>query len=220
MNLAAIPLTIYIGMTFLEDKKYLFISLLIMLECMASFFLKFEGRNPKAKELVLIASLCALGVAGRLAFVMLPQFKPVIAVVILSGTAFGAETGFLVGAISMLASNIFFGQGPWTPWQMFSMGVIGFLAGLVFYKGRVPGNKWFLCGFGFIAAIVVWGGIMNPASALLAGLELNRGVLAANYISGFPMDLVQAAATVFFLFFGAEPVLEKLERVKLKYGIG
>lgn len=219
MNLVAIPVTIYFGMAFLDDKKYLFISLLIMFECMAPFFLIFEGRNPRARELVMLAALCALGVAGRLVFSMLPQFKPVMAIVILSGAAFGAETGFLVGAITMLASNLFFGQGPWTPWQMFSMGLIGFLSGLLFFTAALPKKKCYLCGFGFLAAMVIWGGIMNPASALLAGVELNKGVLVSYYIYGFPMDLVQAAATVIFLFLGAGPVLEKLERVRVKYGI-
>lgn len=99
-----------------------------------SVFLVFEGRHPKARELVIISVLCAIAVAGRLAFTMLPQFKPVVAIVIISGVAFGGESGFLVGAVSMLVSNLMFGQGPWTPWQMFAAGIIGFIGGILFKK--------------------------------------------------------------------------------------
>lgn len=72
---------------------------------------------------------------------MLPQFKPVAAIVIISGVAFGGETGFLVGAITAFVSNFFFGQGPWTPWQMFSFGIIGFLAGIMFQKAFYARQK-------------------------------------------------------------------------------
>ena len=112
MILLLIPVTLFIGVYYLQDKKYYFISLLILLETMLPFFLVFEGRKPQARELVIIAVLCALGVAGRAAFFMLPQFKPVMALTIIAGVAFGGETGFLVGSMTMLASNVMFSQGP------------------------------------------------------------------------------------------------------------
>ena len=127
--LLLIPLTLFVGVYYFAGRKYYFISLLILLECMLPFFLIFEGRKPQARELVPIAVLVALNVAGRAAFFMLPEFKPVVAMTILAGVAFGGETGFLVGAMTMLVSNMLFSQGPWTPWQMFSMGIIGWLAG-------------------------------------------------------------------------------------------
>ena len=180
----------------------------------------FEGRKPKPRELVTIAVLCAIGVAGRSAFFMLPQFKPVMALVIISGVAFGGETGFLVGAVTMLVSNILFSQGPWTPWQMFSMGIIGFLAGILFRKGLLRRSRGSLSAFGAFAAIFIYGGIMNPASALMySGTNLSWKLLMAYYVSGLPMDLVHAAATVIFLLLAAEPMLEKLDRIKVKYGL-
>ena len=121
--LLLIPLTLFVGVYYFAGRKYYFISLLILLECMLPFFLIFEGRKPQARELVLIAVLVALNVAGRAAFFMLPEFKPVVAMTILAGVAFGGETGFLVGAMTMLVSNMLFSQGPWTPWQMFAMGI-------------------------------------------------------------------------------------------------
>ena len=217
--LLMIPLTLYIGVFYLDNKKYYFISLLVLLECMLPFVLIFEGRKPQARELVIIAVLCAIGIAGRAALFMLPQFKPVMAVTIIAGVAFGGETGFLVGAMTMLASNVLFGQGPLTPWQMFSMGIIGFLAGILFRKGLLRRNRGALCVFGALAAILIYGGIMNPASALTWVGELNEKVLLTYYISGLPFDCIQAAATWLFLWFGAEPMLEKLDRVKVKYGV-
>ena len=166
-----------------------------------------------------MATLCALGVAGRAAFFMLPQFKPVLALTIISGVALGGETGFLVGAVTMLASNVLFSQGPWTPFQMFAMGIIGFLAGVLFRRGWLRRSRAALCVFGAIAAVVIYGGIMNPVSALLYARTLEWKVIAAYYVTGFPVDCVHAAATVFFLWVLAEPMLEKLDRIKVKYGL-
>ena len=217
--LLLIPLTLFVGVYYLDGKKYYFISLLILLETMLPFFLIFEGRKPQARELVIIAVICAVGVAGRAVFFMLPQFKPVMALAIIAGVAFGGETGFLVGAMTMLASNVLFSQGPWTPWQMFCMGIIGFLAGVLFRKGWLRRSRVSLCIFGALAAILIYGGIMNPASALIWSMELNWKVLITYYISGFPMDCIHAAATWLFLWFAAEPMLEKLDRIKVKYGL-
>lgn len=215
-----VPLTIFTGVFYLEDRSYNFIALLVLLECMLPFVMIFEGRKPKARELVTIAVICAIGVAGRAVFFMLPQFKPVLALTIIAGVAFGGETGFLVGAVTMLASNMLFSQGPYTPWQMFSMGIIGFLAGILFRKGWLRRSRESLAIFGAFAAIVIYGGIMNPASALMWNSGgLNWNVILAYYITGFPMDLIQAAATFVFLMLGAEPMLEKLDRIKVKYGL-
>jgi len=217
--LLLIPLTLFVGQTYLGGRKYYAVSLAILLEIMIPFFLVFEGRKPQARELVIVAVLCAMGVAGRAAFFMLPQFKPVIALTIVAGVAFGGETGFLVGAMTMLASNVLLGQGPWTPWQMFAMGIIGFLAGVLFRKGLLHRSRVALSVFGALAALVIYGGIMNPASALLSSAQINGKVLAAYFVSGLPMDCMQAAATWLFLWFAAEPMLEKLDRIKVKYGL-
>ena len=217
--LLLIPLTLFAGETYLAGRKYYFIALLILLECMVPFFLIFESRKPKARELVIIAVLCAIGVASRAAFFMLPQFKPVMAIAIIAGVAFGGETGFLVGAMTMLSSNIMFSQGPWTPWQMFCMGIIGFLAGILFRKGFLRRSRISLCIFGALTAIIIYGGIMNSASALMWAGEINWKIVISYYVSGFPMDCVHAAATWLFLWFAAEPMLEKLDRIKVKYGL-
>ena len=217
--LLLIPLTIYIGVFFLGDKKYYFISLLIILETIIPFCMIFEARKPQARELIIISVLCAVGVGGRAAFAMLPQFKPVVALVILAGVCFGGETGFLVGAVTGFVSNFFFGQGPLTPWQMFGFGIIGFLAGICFKKGLLRKTKASLCIFGFMATLLIYGGIMNPASLIVSQSKLNREMLLSSYMVGFPFDMVHALSTAFFLWFISEPMIDKLERIKVKYGL-
>jgi len=219
MILLLIPLTLYFGIVLWGGKKYYFIALLILLEMMLPFFMIFEGRKPQARELVMIAVLCALGVAGRAAFFALPEFKPVVAITILSGVSFGGETGFLVGAMTMLLSNVMFGQGQWTPFQMFAMGLIGFLAGILFRKGFLRRGRLPLCVFGAFSSIVIYGGIMNPVSALIWMNTPDPSVLLTYYLTGFPIDCVRAAATWLFLWLGAEPMLDKLDRIKVKYGL-
>lgn len=215
-----IPLTIFTGVMYLGNKHYNITAFLVLMECMLPFFLVFESRKPKARELVTIAVLCAIGVAGRSAFFMLPQFKPVLALVIISGVAFGGETGFLVGAVTMMVSNVLFSQGPWMPWQMFSMGIIGFLAGVLFRKGLLRRSRGSLATFGAFAAVIIYGGIMNPAAALMYNSQsINLQMLMAYYVSGLPMDLIHAAATLIFILIAAEPMLEKLDRIKVKYGL-
>lgn len=219
-SLILIPLTIFAGVFYMSDRQYNVVAVLVLIECMLPFFLVFEGRNPKPRELVVIAVLCGLGVAGRSMFFMLPQFKPVMALTIIAGVAWGGETGFLVGAATMLFSNMFFSQGPWTPWQMFSMGIIGFLSGVLFKKGWLRRSRSSLAVFGAMAAILIYGGIMNPAAAVISSSQIpSWEMLLAYYITGLPMDLIHALGTVVFLMLGAEPMLEKMDRIKEKYGL-
>ena len=219
MILLAIPLTIAAGVFFFEGRKYYFISLAVILESMLPFALIFERRRPQARELVVIAVLSAIAVAGRAAFFMLPQFKPVTALVIIAGIAFGGEAGFLVGAVTGFASNLFFGQGPWTPWQMFAFGVIGFLAGVLFRKGLLLRSRPALCVFGGLAALVVYGGLMNASAMLTYQSSPSIPMYLAYCLQGLPLDLVHALATAAFLAATARPMLEKLDRIKVKYGL-
>lgn len=216
----AAGLTLFLGVRFIGREHYYLISLIMLAECMLPFFLRFEGRRPKARELVVIAVLCALTVAGRAAFFMLPQFKPVMAMTILAGVALGGESGFLVGSVSMLVSNILFSQGPWTPWQMFAMGLIGFLAGILYRIGLLARNRGTLAVFGAVCAIAIYGVIMNISSALIWSADsINADIIISYLLTGFPMDCVHAAATAFFLWVLSEPMLEKLGRIKVKYGL-
>lgn len=214
--------TIWMGKAVLSDRKYYFISLLVLIEMMIPFGVAFETRKVSARDLVTVAVLCALAAVGRTAFFMIPNFNPVIAIVIISGVAFGCETGFITGAVTMLVSNMVFGQGPWTPWQMFSMGLVGFAAGLVFNNSKIRGEqltRLSLCVFGGFCCIIIYGGIMNPASVIMWQPTVNLQMIIAAYVTGFPFDVVQGFATVLFLWLMACPFLEKLDRIKIKYGV-
>lgn len=214
-----IPATIIFGIFRLDDRKYFFISLLIVVYTMVPFFMKFEKRKPQPRELIIIATMAAIAVVGRMAFFMLPQFKPVVAIVIITGVCFGAEAGFLTGAMAGFVSNFFFGQGPWTPWQMFSFGIIGFIAGVLFKKGRLKRNRIILCIYGGLTTFLIYGGIMNICAIMMIMPRFTRKALLMSYASGVPFDLVHAFATVTFLFFISDPMIEKLERIKVKYDL-
>lgn len=219
VSLLIIFATIFTGFYFLNDRKYYFISLLVILEAIIPFMINFESKKPGARELVLISVICALGVAGRAAFFMIPQFKPVLAIIILTGVVFGGETGFLVGALTGFVSNFFFGQGPWTPWQMMAFGMSGFLAGVIFKSGLLPKKKFILCVFGALTTILIYGVTVNLSMVLIVNRELTFELIASTLLLGLPFDVIHAASTVFFLWFLAEPMTEKLERVKIKYGV-
>ena len=217
ITLLALPLTLLLGAHFFGTRKYYLLSLVLMLEAMLPFFLRFERRRPRARELAVLAALCALGVALRAALFMLPQCKPVLAYTVTVGAAFGGEVGFLVGSLTMLVSNMMFGQGPWTPWQMFAMGLVGFLAGTVLRCGKWRENRLAVSLFGAFAALAVYGVLLNVSSALLWVPELTWATVLSYCAAGLPMDCVHAAVTFAFLFFGAKPLTEKLTRIRRKY---
>ena len=120
-----IPLTVGISW-YMGDRKYYIASVLIMIYSMIPFFASFESRKPQARELVTLAVMCAIAVASRAAFVWAENFKPIGGIVMIAGMAFGPQAGFMTGSLSMIVSDIMFGQGPWTPWQMFSYGLLGY----------------------------------------------------------------------------------------------
>jgi len=218
-SLVAIVASVYTGVFVFESRRYYFLSLLIILEAMVPFCISFERRKPRARELITVSVLCAIAVAGRAAFFMVPQFKPVAAIVIIAGVAFGGECGFLVGALSGFASNFFFGQGPWAPWQMLAFGAIGLLAGVLSSMRILKNNRTLLSVFGFAATFIIYGGLLNPASVIMWQHNPTLEMLLSSYVVGLPFDIIHAASTAIFLWFISRPMLEKLERIKIKYNV-
>lgn len=115
------------------------LSLAVVLVSLGMFFAGFEGSRPRMRDIMPVVVLAALAAAGRILFAPFPDFKPVSAIAIIAGVAFGRCSGFMVGALAALASNFFFGQGPWTPWQMYAWGLIGYLAGALVQTGLFSG---------------------------------------------------------------------------------
>ena len=213
--LLVIPLTLFLCMR-LPGRGYYITSTLVIVELIVPFLLAFESRRPQARELVVIAVLSALAVAARVV-IPLPHFKAIFAVIMLSGIAFGPEAGFMTGAAAGLISNFFFGQGPWTPWQMVSFGFVGYLAGLLFH-GTEPKRAPLLI-YGFFSVLIVYGLVMDTANVLMYSRAVSWQLLLASYASGFAFNLIHAGGTVVFLLLLREPVLSKLSRIKTKYGI-
>lgn len=207
------------GVFLLEDRRYMLISVGIMILSFVPFAVMFEGKKPRAREITVTAVMIAIAVAGRAAFFMLPQFKPMTAVVIITGIALGGETGFAVGAMSALVSNMFMGQGPWTPWQMFALGVIGFISGLIFSDKNFEKKKFLVGVYGFFSAFVIYGFIVDTSAAAMTVYRPDFQAFLAVYLAGVPFNLIHGTATFIFLIIIGSPMIRKLARIKKKFGI-
>lgn len=280
---ALIALTVFLG----SKRLYMPLSLLILVMIMAPFFMIFERRKPRAREVVLIAMMSALTVASHTFFHIAFPVQIGTAMVIISGISLGPEAGFLIGAMSRFVCNFYMGQGAWTPWQMFCWGLLGFLAGLafnreiskqnsisnfkkmmapvlcvifselvayisflvwpgndktffgwrvylfgiiglllavIFQKGKLKADNITMAAFTFVVTFVIYGGIMNFAAMCLSMNEpgsLGIGVkaLKALYVSGVGYDFYHALTAAICVFVIGTPMVNKLERIKIKYGI-
>lgn len=212
-----IPITLLAGITVMADRKYYFISLVIMILACIPFFLSFERRKPQPREILIIAVMSAISVAGRALFIVTPGFKPVAAITAITGFSLGAEAGFLTGAISALVSNMFFGQGPWTPFQMFMWGMIGFIAGLLGKTG-VMHKKIPLILFGISAGVFFSFGMDIWGTVSIYGV-FSWEAYSLALTSAVPFTIIYAISNVIFLLLLTKPITEKLERIKNKYGI-
>ncbi len=217
--MVVVPATILSGKYLFQDRKYYFISLLIILELFIPFFLSFEKRKPSARELVLISSLAALTAAGRIALFSFPQFKPMSALVIITGVCLGAESGFIVGAISLFASNFFLSQGAWTPWQMFGFALIGFISGILSRIKILRKSRILMSVFGFLSVMLIYAPIVNFGNVMMMYPEPSWELFRLSMITGFPFDIIHSTSTAFFLLVAYPLISEKIERLKRKYGI-
>lgn len=284
----AIPLVIAAGAALFDDRKYILVSLIVLALVSFPFFMVFERRKPKAREIVLIAVMCSIAVCAHMISSVTIPLRAGTAIIIASGIALGPEAGFLIGALARFVLNFYTGQGPWSPWQMFCWGLLGFLAGLAFnranlekkksrnfsavmgpvmcvvfavivayisyllfppadkatffgwrlyvfgafglllgvivQKRRLPVDDFTLFIFTFFTTFILYGGLMNiftmiSTESIPGSPEVNWDTLKVYYISGVPYDFTHAlSAAICNLIFG-EKLIQKLERIKLKYGI-
>lgn len=212
-----IPLTVALGVWLFKDRKYNIISAIVAFLSCVPFFIRFEKGVNGARELVVIAVMTAFSIVGRLVFAPLPGFKPVTAFTVISGVALGPEAGFLVGSLSAVVSDFFFGQGPWTPFQMFSWGILGFIAGVLLFRAKKK-NLLLICLLG-----AAGGAAFSLMMDVWTTLSLDGGFLwqryVANVISSLPFMGIYAASNVIFLLVLTKPFLSKLERIKTKFDI-
>ena len=215
--LAAVPLTILLGSR-LPGRSFYLTSTLVLIEIMLPFFLAFEGRKPQARELVVVAVLCALAIAGRVV-IPIPNFKAAFGIIMLSAVALGPETGFLVGAVTALGSNLFLGQGPHTPWQMLAYGLAGLLAGALYRKKLMKRKPMAMALTGAVLVVLLVGPLLDTCTVFLTLTEITAAGAGAVYLAGLPVNLSQAAATFLTILILGEPFLQKLDRVKRQYGM-
>jgi energy-coupling factor transport system substrate-specific component len=212
-----IPALALIGYWLYDDQQYEVISLLIALLACLPFFIHFEKRKPDPREMVLVAVFIAIGVVSRIAFATVPGFKPVAALTILVGIAFGPEMGFMVGALTAVLSNLYFGQGPWTPFQMFAWGIIGFGAGMIFKRADAR-KIWFIIPYGILAGIG-YSLILDIWTALAVDNAFVLTRYLAFVAASLPTMIMYVVSNVAFLLVLSNPILSKLERIKKKYGL-
>ena len=215
--LVAVPLVAIMGMTLFGGRRWDIAAVLAAFLCCVPFFLSFEHRKPAAREVVLIAVMTAFSVAGRVIFAAIPFFKPVTAVVIIAAMYFGPQAGFMTGAMSALISNIWFGQGAWTPFQMFCWGFIGWLAGMLNRKALLE-KPLTLCVYGALAG-VLYSLVMDMWTVLSADGAFTVARWLQVIITSLPMMAVYCASNVVFLLVLRKPLGRKLSRLKTKYGV-
>ena len=212
-----IPAALFAGVTIFNDRNYMLVSAFVALLSCLPFFIAFETNENPGRELVVIAVMCAISVVGRLIFAPIPGFKPVTAVVIITGAVLGAEAGFITGSMTALCSNIFFGQGPWTPFQMFSWGIIGFISGLIFFK-RQKKNLIFIIIAGMLFG-VLFSLLMDIWTTVSVSGEFIVNEYIACVIAAIPVTIEYAVSNAVFLAVLFNPFNKKLERIKTKYGV-
>lgn len=212
-----IPLIIVGSYLLFRNKQYGLLSMIVALLALVPFMLSFENRKPKAEELVLIAVIIAINVVSRIIFASVPHFKPVTAIIIIAALAFGKEAGFMIGMLSALLSNFYFGQGPWTPFQMFSWGMIGYIAG-IFKDRQVGKNIAFILLLGVLGA-VLFTGIVEVWTVLQIDQGFNLSRYLGILIASSPILILYILSNCVFIAILAKPLLEIFNRAKNKYGI-
>lgn len=194
-------------------NSYMLPAICVAILSIVPFFIKFQHKKHSSREVVIMAVMIALCIASRMIFAFVPHFKPVTALIIITGMYFGKECGFITGSLTALLSNFYYGQGPWTVFQMLSWGLIGILSGILNLKNKALLKVYSaLCG-------IIFSLIMD----LYTVLSIDSNFSAARYISyvisSLPVMIEYVISNIVFILALEKPIGKKLERVKLKYGI-
>ena len=201
-----------------DEVSYYLICTAVLIIAILPVLFRFEKKSVTSGEIALMATMIALAVASRAAFYLIPQVKPIAAVVVVSAVCFGAERGYLIGAFSAFVSNFLFGQGYWTPYQMMALGLVGLLSGIIFRFVKV--NRFTLAAVGFVLSTVLYGLIVDLSTifAVYGNNITLKGVLSV-YGAGAPFSLIFGLTTAAFLLIFGEAFIKKLDRINTKYEI-
>ena len=203
---------------FSEQINYYITSVAVLVISMLPFFAGFELKKISTGEITLVATFIALAVVSRTVFYLIPQFKPIGAVVIISAVCLGAQRGYIVGSFSAFISNFIFGQGFWTPFQMVALGLVGFISGLIFKK--IKAKRISLSIVGFALCFALYGLIVDMSTIIsVYGNDFDLSGALSIYLTGLPFSAVFGVATAVFLFLFGEAFIKKTQRVIKKYGL-
>lgn len=207
-----IPAVAVLGTIVFDEKKHLFISFFVAILSVLLFLTGFEKKATGTRRMVIVAVMIAMCVAGR----FIPFFKPVTAITVITAIYLGGESGFLVGSLSALLSNFYFGQGPWTAFQMLAWGLIGLVAG--FLSNPLRKSRAALLTYGVLSG-VVFSLIMDIWTVLWYNDNFDFTLYLAALATALPHTALYSVSNFIFLWFMAKPFGDKMERIKNKYGI-
>jgi hypothetical protein len=193
-------------------------SFLVLGLALAAGFGWYERSHPSARVLALVATLAALAALGRIAFAPLPSVKPTTDIVLLTGYVLGGAPGFAVGAVAALASNLFFGQGPWTPWQMAGWGGVGlFGAALAQLGGRELGRL--SLAVACAAAGLAYGVVMNLSLWVTYSGDHTLAKLGTVFATSLPFDVAHALANAVFCLAFGPALVRALRRYRMRFEV-
>lgn len=207
--LVLIPITVILGACIFSEKSYSFVSMAVAIFSCLLFYFAYE-RKGKTRRLIIVSVMTAIAVIGRFIFAPIPAFKPVTAIVVLTAVYLGSSAGFLTGSFSALISNFYFGQGPWTPFQMLAWGIIGFLAGILRNKLK---NRITLSLYGVFAG-VLYSVILELWNVLWYSNSFDLNLYLAFLLSSLPHTAIYAVSNVIFLMVMYKPIGSKLKRAE------
>ncbi len=207
-----IPTAAVLGSVVFDEKKHIFVSFFVALLSLVLFIAGFEKKQTGTRRMVIVSVMIALSIVGR----FIPFFKPVTAITVITAIYLGGESGFLVGSLSALLSNFYFGQGPWTAFQMLAWGLIGLVAG--FLAKSLQKSRAALLIYGVLSG-VAFSFIMDIWSVLWYSEGFSWSLYSAALITAIPHTVLYSVSNFIFLFFMAKPFGDKLNRIKIKYGV-
>lgn len=207
-----IPALVIFGATVFKERRHLIISTGVAVLALLLFAASYEKKPTGSRRMIIVAVMTALCIAGR----FIPLFKPITALTVITAIYLGGEAGFLVGAMSALLSNFYFGQGPWTPFQMLAWGMIGLIAG--FLSEPLKRYKWLLLVYGVLAGIM-YSLVMDIWTVIWYDGSFRPEFYFTALVTAIPHTIMYSVSNFIFLWFAAKPFGEKLERVKIKYGV-
>lgn len=207
-----IPALAVLGTLVFDRQKHLIVSMAAAALALLLFLTGFEKKSTGTRRLVIVSVMTALCFAGR----FIPVLKPVAALTIMTGLYLGAEAGFLTGAMAAVLSNFYFGQGPWTIFQILAWGMIGFFAGVL--SGQLKKGLPPLQIYGIVSGLA-YSFIMDIWTVLWYDQGFSLTLYKAALISAIPYTVSYVVSNLVFLGLLSRPLGEKLRRLNVKYGI-